>query len=184
MSTPSDPNQPGYGEQSGLPNFPAAPPPSEAEFGGGPAYAAPNEVTGAFWCYIAAAVIIVVGGLLAIGAKQDILNTLRANNTSNLSEADLNTAAGVAVTVAVVAAIIVAALFALFAFKLRAGRNWARIVLAIIAALELINLLRSGGDASILSFIGILAAVVGAVLSFMPKASAYVAAVKASRARR
>jgi hypothetical protein len=183
MSTPSDPNQPNYGEQSGLPSFPAAPPPSESETGG-PAYAAPNEVNGAFWCYIAAAVIIVVGGLLVIGSKQDILNSLRSNNTTNASDTELNTAAGVVVTFAVVVAIIVAGLFTLFAFKLRAGRNWARIVLAIIAALELINLLRSGGDASILSFVGILAAVVGAVLSFMPKANAYVAAVKASRARR
>lgn len=184
MSTPSDPNQSGYGEQSGLPNFPAAPPPSEAEFRGGPAYAVPNQVTGAFWCYIAAAVIIAIGGLLAIGAKQDILNTLRANNTRNLSEAELNTAAGVAVVVAVVVPIIVAALFALFAFKLRAGRNWARIVLAIIAALELINLLRGAGGTSILGFVAILAAVIGAVLSFMPRSNAYVAAVKASLGRR
>ncbi|HEX5407725.1 MAG TPA: hypothetical protein VFX16_36110 [Pseudonocardiaceae bacterium] len=179
MTTPYDPNDPGrYGDPSGLPNFPAAPPPSE-----GPAqvFTPPREIMAAFWCYVAAAVVILIGGVLSLGAKQTLVDTLRDNNTSNLSPTQIDQAASVTLTLLLVVAVIVAGLFLLFAFKLRAGRNWARIVLAIIAILELISLLNGRGSASILSYIGILAAVIGAVLSWMPNASQYIAAVKRNR---
>jgi hypothetical protein len=178
MTTPYDPNDPGgYNNPSGLPNFPAAPPPSE-----GPAqvYTPPREIMAAFWCYVVAAVVILVGGVLSLGAKQTLVDSLQANNT-NLTPTQIDQLASGTLTVLLVVAVIVAALFLLFAFKLRAGRNWARIVLAIIAVLELISLLNGRGSASVLSYIGILAAVIGAVLSWMPNASAYVSAVKRSR---
>jgi hypothetical protein len=191
MTTPSDPNQPGgfgdqpgYGQQpggyqpSGLPSFPAAPPPSEAPQ---QTYEPPTEIQAAFWCFIAAAVVIVVGGLLSLGSKQQIIDTLRANNTSNLTADEINSVASVTLTALLVVAIIIAGLFVLFAFKVRAGRNWARITLAIVAVLDLISLLNSRGSASILSYIGVIAAVVGAILAFTPKASEYMAAVKRAR---
>ena len=191
MTTPSDPNQsggpgdqPGYGQQpggypsSGLPSFPAAPPPTEAPR---QTFTPPTEVQASFWCFIAAAVVVLVGGLLSLGARQQIVDTLRANNTGNLTADQLNQVASVTLTVLLVVAVIIAGLFVLFAFKVRAGRNWARITLAIIAILDLISLLNSRGSASILSYIGVIAAVVGAILAFTPKASEYMAAVKRAR---
>src|ERR1700754_2690244 len=102
MTTPSDPNpdggfgdQPGYGQQpggqgqqpggyptSGLPSFPAAPPPAD---GPTPTLTPPTSVTAAFWCFLVAAVVIVIGGILAVTAKQTVIDTLRDNNTGNLS---------------------------------------------------------------------------------------------------
>lgn len=201
MTTPSDPNQPGgygdqpgygsqpggyggqpgmnqpggYGNPSGLPNFPAAPPSMESQQ---PAITPPGSIVGSFWCYVAAAVISVVGALLLLGQKQTIENALRDNNTTGLSEAQIQSAANVAVVVSLVATIIIAALFVFFSFKLKAGRNWARVVLTIVAVLALLSLLVGAGSSSILGIIGDLAAVVGAILSYVPQSNQYIAAVK------
>jgi hypothetical protein len=194
--TTSDPNQPGYGNQpggyggqpganqpggygnpSGLPNFPAAPPSMEAQ-SQGPSTPAPGSIVAAFWCYVAAAVISVIGALLLLGQKQAIEDSLRKTNTAGLSESQLQSAASLAVVVSLVITIIIAALFVFFAFKLKAGRNWARIVLTIVAILSLLSLLIGAGGSSILGIIGDLAAVVGAILSYLPRSNQYIAAVK------
>jgi hypothetical protein len=181
VTTPSDPNEPYQGYQSGLPNFPSAPPPSD--YGQRqPAYAPPTEIMASFWCYIGAAVLVVVGGLLYLGDKQTVLDTLRTANNTSLTESQLESLASVTVALVAVFAVIVAGLYALFAFKLRAGRNWARIVLTIIAALDLLGLLSGRGGAAV-GYIGALAAVVGCVLSYLPNSGRYFAAVKASRYR-
>lgn len=173
MTTPSDPN--------GLPQFPSAPPPSE--YGNAPqTYTPPNELMASFWCYLGAAVIVLVGGLFYTGQKQAVLDTLRATNTANLTETQLESAAGFVVVFVVVVAAVIAALYAFFAFKMRAGRNWARIVLTVIAALDLLSLV-SGRGAGTLGLIGALAAIVGCVLSYLPNSGAYFSAVKASRYR-
>jgi hypothetical protein len=178
MTTPSDPNEPGYSQPSGLPNFPAAPPATESA---ARTYTPPTEMTAAFWCYVVAALISLVGGLLVIGQKQAFLDTLRkSSNNANLTPEQLDSVASTEITVAIVIAVIIAALYLLFTFKLRAGRNWARIVLTVVAALALLSLLFGNGQ-TLLGYIGELAAVAGAVLSWLPKSSEYIAAVKASR---
>lgn len=173
--------QPGGYGNSGLPGFPAAPAP--VDNGPQPTFTPPTTVNAAFWCYIVGAVAVVVGALLFLGQKQTILDTLRNNNNAGLTESQLEAAANTGVTVGLVFAIIVAALYAFFAFKMRAGRNWARIVLLIVAILALLSLLTnlSNGTLPVLTLIGDLAAVVGAVLSFLPASNEYVAAVKRSR---
>ncbi|HEX4720871.1 MAG TPA: hypothetical protein VH333_00045 [Pseudonocardiaceae bacterium] len=183
MTTPSDPNEPNQGYQSGLPDFPSAPPPSD--YGNqqpAQSFEAPQTIMASFWCFIGAAVIVLLGGLLTTGDKQAILDQLRTANTSNLSESQLESLAGTAVVIAVVATVIIAGLYVLFAFKVRAGRNWARIVLTIVAVLDLLALVTGQGGAAV-GYIGALAAIVGCVLSYLPSSAAYFAAVKAARYR-
>jgi len=60
----------------------------------------------------------------------------------------------------VVSAVIIAGLYLLFAYKLRAGRSWARIVLTIIVALHLLILIFILGG-TLVSYIGALAAIAG-----------------------
>jgi ABC-type transport system involved in cytochrome bd biosynthesis fused ATPase/permease subunit len=161
----------------------AYPPPPPINTGSAAAPTAPpTEIVGAFWAYLVAAITWLVGGLLVIGQKQQIIDSLRdANNQGGtLTDAQIETAANVGVIIVIVVAVVISALYALFAFKLKAGRNWARIVLAILAALALISLLLGTGG-NIISYIGQFAAIVAAVLSFMPSSSAYIAQVKASR---
>jgi len=81
-----------------------------------------------------------------------------------------------------VLAVIFAGLYVLFAFKLRAGRNWARIVLTVIAALDLLTLV-SGSAGTVVGYIGALAAVIGCVMSYMANSNGYIRAVKAARYR-
>jgi hypothetical protein len=183
MSTPSDPNQPGDGYQSGLPGYPAAAAANEAQ-SANTSFTPPSQLVASFWCYVVAALVGVVGGLLVLTEKPQILDALRTSNVqqgSKLTETDLQNLANASIAIAVVIALVIAALYVFFAFKLKAGRNWARIVLTIIAVLALLSLLLGRGG-SILSFVGEVAAVIGAVLSYMTQSSAYIAAVKRSRA--
>lgn len=176
MTTPSDdPNQPpNYGQQ-GFQSYPSAPPPQETPR---QTYTPPSEIMAAFWCYIVGAVITVVGGLLVLTQRQAIVDATRAANTSNLSDSTIQAAANVAVAIAIVLSLVFAGLYILFAFKLRVGRNWARIVLTIVAVLALLSLLLGGAGTSILRLIGDLAAIAGAVLSYLPNSNAYIAAMK------
>jgi hypothetical protein len=184
VTTPSDPNQPNYGYQ-GLPNFPNAPQYNQ-QYNQMPQVPAspPSQLMIAFWLYVGAAVVGLVSGLLYLGDKQTVLNTLRtANNAQNYTDSQLQTLANATVVLVVVFAVIFAALYLLFAFKLRAGRNWARIVLTILAVLNLLSIL-SGRSGTAVGDIAGLAVVIGTVLSYLPQSSAYIAAVKASRRMR
>ena len=177
MTTPSDPDQPEY--QSGLPSYPSAP--QSGDYGDPqqqqqqPASAPPREIVISFWCYVAAAVIVLIGGLLYLGAKQALLDTLRSNNTGGLTESQLQTAANLAIGFFVVSAVIIAGLYLLFAYKLRAGRSWARIVLTIIVALHLLILIFILGG-TLVSYIGALAAIAGCGLSYLSNSRAYLTA--------
>jgi hypothetical protein len=140
----------------------------------------PGTIEGAFWAFIAAPVIGLIGGLLIFANRDKIATTLRDANRQrggNLTDAQIDSTVNVTMITAVVISVIIAALYLLFAFKLRAGRNWARIVLTVLAALQLLSLLV--GQSTIGGYAAVLAAVVGVVLSFTGPSNAYIAAVKA-----
>jgi hypothetical protein len=167
----------GYGNQSGLPSFPPAPPSMESQ-AQQPAVNPPGTILGAFWCYVASAVLIVIGGILFYSQKQTLIDAARDNNPNRLTETQIEQGASTIVTFVLIVAIILGVLFAFFAFKLRAGRNWARIVLTIVAALSLLSLVLSLRNLSILPLVGELAAVVGAILSYATQSNQYIAATK------
>jgi hypothetical protein len=170
MTNPAEENNP-Y-------SYPAPPIDQEQQ----PAPRPPNEVLGAFWGYVVAAVVTLVTGVLILGQKQQIADSMRAANKQggSLTDAQIDQVATIGVTAAVVVAVIFAGLYLLFAFKLKNGRNWARVVLTIIAVIALLSLLL-GGVGSVIGYIGELAAVIAAVLSYLPASNAYFAASKASR---
>lgn len=147
-----------------------------------PAPQPPREIVFAFWGFLVAAVIGLVGGLLVIGNRQEIVDELRAAEKpgGTLTDAQINTSATVGIVIAIIIAAVIAGLYVFFSFKLRAGRNWARILLTIVALLALISLVQDRGG-SWLSYVGEVAAVVAAVLSYLPNSNEYIAAVKASR---
>jgi hypothetical protein len=163
------------------PNYPNYP--ESAATGQPPAAAArPSTVEYAFWAFIASTVIGLIGGLVVFGNRDAIADALRNSNRQNsggLTEAQIDQAVNVTLIIAVVIAVVIAALYLLFAFKLRAGRNWARIVLTVLTALKLISLLV--GQSTIVDYVGVLAADAGVVLSFMTPSNAYFAATKTIR---
>lgn len=175
MSTPTDPNDPNY---RGLPNFPSAPPAMDMQQ---QRFTPPKEIMWSFWCYVAGALILIVSGILTISQRQQLVSALRTRNTQNLTPDQINTVVNATLVVTVVLLVVIAALYVLFAFKIRQGRNWARIVLTVVAALALISLLVTAGSSSFLSIIGDIAAVLGCVASYLPNSTAYINSVRAGR---
>ncbi|KDN19100.1 hypothetical protein [Amycolatopsis rifamycinica] len=157
------------------PNYPqSSAPPSQAA-----APPRPGTVEGAFWAFLAATVISLVGGLLIFGNRDSIASAARDSNRQrggNLTDAQIDQAVNFTMITAVVIAVIIAALYLLFAFKLRAGRNWARIVLTVLTALQLLSVLI--GQSTIAGYVAVLAAVIGVALSYAGPSNAYFAAAK------
>ncbi len=98
----------------------------------------PGTITLAATIMIVRAVIGLIGVVLIFAVKDDIRQAIRDNNRS-LSTADVNTATNVAVGVAIGAAILVFLFYIWLAAKVLRGRNWARIVTIVIAALSVLG---------------------------------------------
>jgi hypothetical protein len=94
--------------------------------------------------------------------------------------------------IAVTFFVIFAALYLFFAFKMYAGRNWARIVLTVVAALAIVSGFTATSTVTVngqsyspgnalFSWIGAVLAVAAIVLMFLPQSNAYFNASKAYR---
>lgn len=193
---PAAPAAPG-----GFPPPPAAPqagavPPPPGAF---PSYAAtppapvaaptriPTTVNTAFWLYIASAVLSVIGGIVTVATASSnraaIISQLQSSGT-DLHGQNIDTLAtaaiGVAVGVSIVTLIFWAIVFVLFAFFMRRGANWARIVLTVLTVLSLANII-PGFPFGLLQ---VIASIVAAILIWLRPSSAWFAAIKASKAPR
>ena len=163
------------------PNYPKYPDDASAAGGRVAAPARPGTIEGAFWAFVASTVLGLVGGLMLFVNRDALVDTLRnadRQRGGTLTDAQIDQTATITLVVSVVIVVIIAALYLLFAVKLRAGRNWARIVLTVLTALHVISLLT--GQDTIFGYLAALAAVVGVVLSFTGPSNAYIAAAKAT----
>lgn len=139
-------------------------------------------ITGAFWAYVAATLVGLAGAVALFFSRDALTDTMRRANGQNaarLTDAQIDQAVTVGIIVGVVIAVAIALLRLLFAFKLRAGRNWARIVLTVLTALEVVSLL--AGQSTVIGYVSTALAVLGVILSFLPESNQYIAAVKAQR---
>lgn len=184
----SEPASPAAGQ-----GFPSAPPPPAYPAGAGtpaaPATAPsapPRTVNIAFWLYVVGAVLSVISGIVTIAtigstrdsALEQIRNSPQANGQNAQALVDGIIAA--ATIWAIVTLIFWAVVFVLFAFFMRRGANWARIVLTVLTALSLLNVLAGYG----VGFLQFAATVVALVLIWLRPSSEYFAAVRASKAPR
>ncbi len=174
--------------------FPAAPPPPAYPAGAGaPAgapvvapTAPPRTVNIAFWLFIAGAVFSVISGIITIATigtqRADFIAAIRNSNNSGSTNPETLADAVIAgaTTWAVVTLIFWAVVFVLFAFFMRRGANWARIVLTVLTALSLLNIINGFGT----GFLQVAVTVVGVILIWLRPSSEYFAAVKASKAPR
>jgi len=185
----SEPTPPAAGQ-----GFPTAPPPPAypTDATGAPAApvvapsAPPRTVNIAFWLYVVGAVLSVVSGIITIAtigstrdaALEQIRNSPNANGQNAQALVDGIIAA--ATIWAIVTLIFWAVVFVLFAYFMRRGANWARIVLTVLTALSLLNVLAGYG----VGFLQFAATVVALVLIWLRPSSEYFAAVRASKAPR
>ncbi|GAA2005479.1 hypothetical protein JL107_04770 [Nakamurella flavida] len=161
--------------------------PSGSAYPGGsdlpPAVPRPGTVEAAFWIYLVSAIASFVLSLLVFteSGKQTLRDAVRqGEQVQGMTEDQLVQTLQI---VAVVVGAVVVAIALLFVFKMRAGRNWARIVITIFSVLNLLSLF--GGVRSGLSttdFIGPVIAIVALVLMWLPASNEYFAAAKRRRA--
>ncbi|WP_037368281.1 hypothetical protein [Amycolatopsis orientalis] len=157
-------------------------PPYPSSSAGTPAETPPRPaaITGAFWAFVAATLVGLVGAVFLFFARDALTDAMRRANGQNaarLTDAQIDQAVTIGIAVGAVIAVAIALLRLLFAFKLRAGRNWARIVLTVLTALQVVSLL--AGQGTVIGYVSTALAVLGVVLSFLPEANQYVAAAKA-----
>ena len=198
------PPQQGYpGQQGGYqgqPQYPGGPGGYPGAYPGGAGAPAtppvrPNTVTYAFYCWLATTVVSLIGLIITLTspvwdqAVQEGIRTSASNVSINVQSL-VNTAK----IILVVVFLIFAAVYLLFAFKMYAGRNWARIVLTVFGALTLLSAftptsrtvtvnaqvfdVNSGQWANILT--GILA-LAGIVLMYLTASNKFFADSKAAR---
>jgi hypothetical protein len=172
--------------------FPAAPPPPPAYPAAGSSAAdgpvaaptaPPRTVNIAFWLYVAGAVLSIISGIITIATigsqRAQFLDAVK--NSSQTSSQDPNSVVDAVIAAATVWAIVTlifwAVTFVLFAYFMRRGANWARIVLTVLTVLSLLNLVTGFGT----GFLQVVAAIVAVVLMWLRPSNEYFAAVKASK---
>jgi hypothetical protein len=156
----------------------------------------PRPVDLAFWCWILTTAISLVGLILTLTSPVWD-DAVAAGVRSSGQQVDVQTLVTVTKTILIVIFLIFAAVYLLFAFKMRAGRNWARITLTVFGALTLLSVVTAGSTSSVTvgsetysagsrgpSWLTAVVALVGIVLMFVGESNRFFAASKAHRQRR
>lgn len=166
-----------------MPSYPGSSSGSEGPAGAGAIapVPAPTLVRIAFWLYLVAALLSVVGLILAVAtqahSRAQVESSLAAHG-QHISAGTVDAIVGLAVVVAIVFGLIFAAAYVIFALFLRRGANWARIVLTIVTVLSFLSL----GSAYGIGAGRVLVSVVATVLLFLGPAGAFFREVKARKA--
>lgn len=163
------------------PNYSSEPEPGQA------ALARPKPVDTSFMLWMANAALGLIGFLVTISigrdaTRQQIVDQLRAQGET-FSESQVDSLVTAGIVFAGVVAAVFFGLYLLFAFKMRAGRNWARITLAVLGGLALVLSLiglTSGGNALNMILTLLQIALIGGAIYFMytKEASQYFEAAK------
>jgi O-antigen ligase len=166
-----------------------APPPYQPPAGSAPPYGAPQPAAAdrpklvdiAFWLYIAAAALSILGllvSLASIGAvREQALRQLEQQGQGELPPEAVEGAIWAGFAIGLVIALVVTAAYVVFAILMRKGRGWARIVLAVFAGLAIFGVVGGFGIGA-LQFLCLAAAT---VLVFLPASNEF---FKASAQRR
>jgi len=180
----------------GSPQYPAAPYPGGQQYPGAPASlppapAVPGSVTGAFAIFVISAIWAVISVILVLNSSiWD--EALAAARESGAITTNADSVISVVKTTSIAFAVIFAALYVFFAFKMRSGRNWARITLTVLAALSLIQAFGYRANVTVNGRIyetsalwqGVLAAalsLIAIVLMYVKPSNEYFAAMKARK---
>jgi len=140
--------QGGYQGQPGgyppPPSYPGAGGAGYGAYGGGalpPEPVRPQTVTFAFWCWLATAVVSIIGLVLTLTSPIWDLAVQAGTRQQgvNLQGVSVEGVVTTAKIFVAVVALVFVGVYLLFAFKMNAGRNWARIVLTVFGALTLLS---------------------------------------------
>ncbi|WAP52389.1 hypothetical protein OL239_03680 [Arthrobacter sp. ATA002] len=145
---------------------------------------ASREVMTGFWLILAAGaltLIYMIASSLSI-SDQDIFGALSAEDRQVFDEAGMteDMVQSFAVTTGIVMSVIVLLVYVLIAYLVRRGKNWARIVGTVFAALSAVGVLLSlltglafSSPMELLSLVASLAGIAGIVMLYRPQAQPY-----------
>jgi|1186.fasta_scaffold740011_2 hypothetical protein len=139
----------------------------------------PGTLVAAFFGYLVSTVSALVGAGLLLGYRDELADALRTgmnNGGARLTEEQIQRSATVAQAVGIGVLVVLALLYLVLSFKLKAGRNWARIVLTIVTLLQVASLLATSGTP--VNYVSTAISVLALVLSYLPPSNAYVSQVK------
>ena len=151
--------------------FAPMPPPREAEQ---PTPPTPVWVTVSFWIWIAGAALSVIGAIYTIANRNTALAQMRQNAPTGISPQEYETVVNTVVTASAAVAVVFAGLYVFFAYKVRAGRPWARTVLTVLTVVGVLFDLFFGGSAS--TYLSVLISVIAVGLLYLPSSRAFFAA--------
>lgn len=172
MTTPQDPpGQPPEQAPPVFPGYPGSTPPTGGVVPSGPVGPRPKEVDYSFWLWVTNFALGLVGLIFFVGEFDTIRATAMEEARRQggaIDEAQLESITTTALIIAVIIGVLFSALQVLFAYFMRKGRNWARIVLAVFGGLGVLSGLyslatESGGQLA-LSMISLLV-VIGAIVT-------------------
>ncbi|MGO4591513.1 hypothetical protein [Paenarthrobacter sp. 2TAF44] len=140
----------------------------------------PQLVNISFWMIIAAGILSAISSLiLATTGSDAFINSMlqqAAQQGTEFPEGSIEGMRGGIVVAAIIGAIVSLGLYALVAFPVRKGKNWARIlgtVFAAISVLGLAGLFQFGATYGILQLLVILLGVAAIVLLYLPASAPY-----------
>lgn len=136
----------------------------------GAAGGVPKMVNNAFWMIVAAGVLWLVSLLIAIPALDDpaMRSTFEEQMRAGGADVDFESVKPVLIGMMVVVGLIGAGLYALVAFNVRKGKNWARILGTVLAALSIFSLF----PFSIGTISGLLG-IVAIIMLYLPASAPY-----------
>jgi hypothetical protein len=184
MTGPYEPE----GQRPAFEPMPSAPAPSEREVAGY-SLPRPKSVDNAFMLWLISVGISVLSIIvtLTIG-RSDIEAGARdslKNSNKSFTEDDVSSLTNISIAIAVVISLIFIGLYLLFAYKMRAGRNWARITLTVLGALGIVftlaSLSSSGGVEIAVRVIQAVVVVVAIYFMFRPDSNQYFNAARTRR---
>lgn len=154
-------NQPAYG-QSPYASYPSGQPQAAAGM--------PKSVNTAFWLIVASGVVWILSLLMALGTldtpeMRNMFEQQMAAGGANIPYEDIR---GVLVGSILVFALISAGLYALVALNVRKGKNWARILGTVFAALSIFSIFPLS-----LGTLAVLLGIAGIVMLYLPASSPY-----------
>jgi hypothetical protein len=139
----------------------------------------PGTILLAFFGYLVSTVVALAGAVVLFSSRQHIVDALRtasAQSGGRLTDQQIQQAATTGQAIGIGVLVVIAVCYLLLAFRLKGGRNPARVVLAVITVLQLVSLAVTRG--TVVSDVSAAAAVIACVASFLPASNRYVHDVK------
>ncbi|MCX2951699.1 hypothetical protein [Lentzea sp. NEAU-D7] len=137
----------------------------------------PSTIIAAFVGFLVSCVFAVTSAGVLVGTRDDLVDALRASGTA-MTEEQLQSAATFTQVLVAGIAVLVALVQLWLAFKLRSGRNWARVLLTVFTVFQVAALFIGEGAATLPAYAGAAVAALSVVASYLPASNVYIETVK------